>query len=86
MEKGARKQEIQKKNVMRRLLSKNFLPVQRIQLAASAKEAGRADGRGRDEAAAKIRSRGRMDAENRCWVSELLAAADCEKSLDSHRM
>ena len=34
----------------------------------------------------KIRSRVRMDAENRCWVSELLAAADCEKSLDSHRM
>ena len=29
----------------------------------------------------KIRSRGRMDAENRCWVSELLAAADCEKKL-----
>ena len=27
----------------------------------------------------KIRSRGRMDAENRWWVSELLAA-DCEKA------
>ena len=64
MEKGARKQEIQKKNVMRRLLSKNFLPVQRIQLAASAKEAGRADGRGRDEAAAKNGNHERSDKEN----------------------
>ena len=44
MEKGAQKQEIQNKNVVKRLLSKNFLPVQRIQLEASAKEAGRADG------------------------------------------
>ena len=27
----------------------------------------------------KIRPKGRMDAENRCWVSELLAA-DCERA------
>ena len=38
----------------------------------------------RDEAR-KIRSKGGLDAENRWWVSELLAE-DCEKSVDSHRM
>ena len=37
----------------RRLLGKNFLPVQRIQIAASAKQAGGANRRGGDEAAAK---------------------------------
>ena len=53
------------------------------------KQAGLVNKRRRDEAAAKnedlegfneeIRSRGRMDAENRWWVTELLAA-DCEKA------
>ena len=51
MEKGAQKQEIQNKKMVRGLLGKNFLFVQRIQFAASAKQAGRVDGRGRDEAA-----------------------------------
>ena len=54
MEEGAQKQEIQNKKVMRKLLGKNFLLVQRIQLAASAKQAGGANGRRRDNAAAKI--------------------------------
>ena len=66
-----------------------FFFVQRMQLAACAKQAGGVNGRRRDEAAAKIedyegltkksRSKGRMDAENRWWVTELLAA-DCEKA------
>ena len=33
----------------------------------------------------KIKSKGRMDAKNRWWVAELLAA-DCEKSMGSRRM
>ena len=87
MEKGAQKQELQNKNVGRRLLGKIFLFVSRIQLAASTKQAGGVNGRRREEAAAKnsdyersrkIRSKRRMDAENRWWVSESLAE-DCEK-------
>ena len=46
MEKGAQKQEIQNKKVERRLLGKNLLFVLRIQLAASVKHAGGANGRG----------------------------------------
>ena len=45
MEVGAQKQEIQNKKVVRGLLGKHFLFVERIQLAATAKQAGRADGR-----------------------------------------
>ena len=44
MEEGTRKQEIQIKKVERRLLDKNFLFVQRIQLAASAKQAAAKSG------------------------------------------
>ena len=33
----------------------------------------------------KVRSKGRMDANNNWWVSELLAA-DCEKSVAPSRM
>ena len=44
MEKGAQKQEIQSRKVGRRWLGKNFLLVEIRQLAASAKQAGRADG------------------------------------------
>ena len=73
----------------RRLLGKNFSPcLERVQLAAFAKQAGEVNRRGGDEAAAKdghhedlvekIRSKERMDAKNRWWVSELLAE-DCEK-------
>ena len=74
----------------RRLLDNKFLLVKRIQLAAHAKQAGGVNGSTRDEAAAKNEnyegfdekntSKGRMDAENRWWVAELLAA-DCEKAL-----
>ena len=89
MEESAQKQEIQNKKVERKLLGKNFLFVWRIQPAASAKQAGGVDGSRGDEAAAKngdyersdeeIRSKGRMEAENRWWVSELLGT-DCEKA------
>ena len=73
-EKGAQKQEIQSKKVVRRLLGKKFLFVWRIQLAPSAEQAGGVNGRGRDEAAAKNGDYERSDKD-----SELLAA-DCEKA------
>ena len=93
MEEGAQKQEKQNKKVGRRLLSQNLRLVQRIQLAAAGKQSGGVCERGRDEVAAKnadydisdeenLRSKGRMDAENKWWVTELLAA-DCEKSSSS---
>ena len=73
----------------RRLLGKNLRFVQRVQLAASAKQAGGVNGRRRDEAAAmnedyegfdeEDQIKGRMDAESRWWVTALLAA-DCEKA------
>ena len=63
MEKGAQKQEIQIMNVGRRLVRKNFLFGQRIQLAASTKQAGGANGKGRDEAAAAENGE-RSDKEN----------------------
>ena len=69
-----------------KLLGKNFLPVQRMQLAAAAKQAGGVGERRRRERmktvknlTKKIRSKGRMEAESRWWVCELLAA-DCEKA------
>ena len=86
MEEGAKKKK-QNQKVERRLLGKNLLSVQRIQLAASAKQAGGVKGGRREQQrmktlkdlTKKIRSKGRMDAESRWWVSELLAA-DCEKA------
>ena len=74
----------------RRLLGNTFLFVERIQLAAFAKQTGGVNRRGGDEAAAKDgyheRSdkenqikKGRIDANNRWWVAELLAK-DCEKA------
>ena len=45
MEDGTRKHEIQNMKVERRLLGKKFLVVWRIQLAASAKQAGGVNGR-----------------------------------------
>ena len=45
MEDGTRKHEIQNMEVERRLLGKKFLVVWRIQLAASAKQAGGVNGR-----------------------------------------
>ena len=51
MEGGAQKQQIQNKKVVRRLPGKNFLFVQRVQLAATAEQAGGAGGSRRDEAA-----------------------------------
>ena len=73
----------------RRLLGKNFRFVQRIQPAASAKHAWGFDGEREEmkrqermkvmkDMTKKIRSKERMDAENRWCVAELLAA-DCEK-------
>ena len=64
MEEGAQKQQIQNKKVVRRLLGKNFLLVQRIQLAASAKRAGGVSGRGGYEAAAKDGDHERSEKEN----------------------
>ena len=62
---GVRKnKKYRRKKVMRRLLGKNFLFVQRIQLPASAKQAGGVNGRGRDEAAAKNDDYERSDEEN----------------------
>ena len=90
MEAGAQKQEKQHKKVVRRLLGQNLRLVQRIQLAAAAKQAGGVGERRRrrDEAAAKNENYERSDNEiqvrrkngrSRWWVSELLAA-DCEKA------
>ena len=81
MEAGAQKQEIQNRKGARRLLGKNLRFVQRVQLAAAAKQAEGVGGRRRDikDLTKKIRSKGRMDAESRWWVTELLAA-DCEKA------
>ena len=67
------------------IAGQDFLLVWRIQLAALAKQAGGVDRRGADEAAAakrmgimkdlikKIRSKERMDAQNRWWIAEFLA-------------
>ena len=49
----AQKQEIQNEKVERRPLGKNLRFVQRVQPAASAKQAGGVNKKGRDEAAAK---------------------------------
>ena len=64
MEEGEQKQEILNEKVVRRLRSENFLFVWRIQLAASAKQAGGVNGRRRDEAAAMNGSHGRSDEED----------------------
>ena len=73
---------------MRRLLGKIFRIVPGISPAASEKHARRFDRRRGDEAAAKNEDyegydkedqNKRMDADNRWWVAELLAA-DCEKA------
>ena len=64
MEAGAQKQEIQNKKVVRRLLGKNLRLVQRVQLAATAKQAGGFGGRRRDEAAAKNEDYEGFDKEN----------------------
>ena len=73
-EKGAQKQEIQNKKVVRRLLGKTFLFVQRIQLAASAMQTGELTEEEEmtqqqrmvimKDLMRKIRSKGRMDAKN----------------------
>ena len=52
VEAGAQTQDIQNKKVVRKLMGKNLRPVQRVQLAAAAKQAGGC-GERRDEAAAK---------------------------------
>ena len=64
VEPGAQKQEIQNKKVERRLLGKNLRFVQRVQLAATAKQAGGVKGRRRDEAAAKNEDYETSDKEN----------------------
>ena len=64
MVKGAQKQEIHNKKVVRRLLGKNLRLVQRVHLAAAVKQAGGVGGRRRDEAAAKNEDYERSDKEN----------------------
>ena len=64
MEDGTRQHEIQNMEVERRLLVKKFLVFWRIQLAASAKQAGGVNRRRRDEAAAKNGDYERSDKEN----------------------
>ena len=72
---------------MTRLLGKNFLLVERIQLAAFAKQTGGEEEEMKQQQRMtivkdlikKIRSKGRMDAQNRSWVAEL-PARDCEKA------
>ena len=77
----------------RRWLGNNLRIVERVQPAVSATHARRFHGGRRNEEAAKkvmknmmkkIRSKGRVDAENRWWVAELLAA-DCEKGWSSQK-
>ena len=63
MEKSAKKQETQNKEVERRLLGETFLLVQRIQFAATAKQARGANRRGGYEAAAKDGHHERSDKE-----------------------
>ena len=75
--------------VERRLLGKNFFLVQRIQLAAAAMNQEKSTEEEETKQQQRmmmmkdlvknIRSEGRMDAQSRWWVSELLAA-DCEKA------
>ena len=62
MEACAKKQEVQDAKMERSLLGKNLRLVQRVHCSVWTK---------------KLRSKGRMDAENRWWVAELLVA-DCE--------
>ena len=65
MEEGAQKQEVQnKKKLERRVLGKNVRFVQRVQLAADAKQAVRVNGRRRDEAVAKDENYEGFDEEN----------------------
>ena len=64
MEAVAQKHERQNKKVGRRLLGQNLRLVQRIQLPATAKQAGGVGGRRRDEAAAKNEDYERSDKEN----------------------
>ena len=87
MEEGAEKQEIQKKQVERRLLGNNFLFCLQ-NTTCSVCKVGRIGGRRRDEAAAKDGYHERSDKENQIirkdgcqnrWWAELLAKA-CEKA------
>ena len=65
MEDGAQKQVVQnKKKMERRVLGKNLRFIQRVQLAADAKQAGGVNGRRRDEAVAKDENYEGFDAEN----------------------
>ena len=59
MDKSAKKQEIQNKKVVRRLLGETFLLVQRIQFAAVAKQAGGANRRGGSKKATKWQNNGK---------------------------
>ena len=90
MEEGAQGQETQNKKMERRLLGKIFCLVQRVynlqRLESKQEELEEGEEmkqqqrmRIMKDLTKKIRSKGRMDAENRCWVTELLAA-DREKA------
>ena len=89
MEEGAQKQKIQTKKVEPKIAGQEFVLVERVQLAASAMQAGGVNGRRRDEAAAKNDDYEKSDKENivqrkngrtnKWWVSDLVVA-DCEKA------
>ena len=65
MEAGAQKQEKQNNKVERKLMAQNLRLVQRIQLAAAAKQAGGVgERRTRDEAVVKNEDYERSDEEN----------------------
>ena len=57
--------------------ARNFLRVQRVQLAAEQNHAGKRNRKGKNQATAKNEAKGRMDANSIWWVSDLLAA-DCK--------
>ena len=80
MEACAKKQDVQNTKVERRLLGNNFRIVQRIHEDAT--EGGEMKRQQRmkvmEDMTKKVRSNGRMDADKRWSVAELLAV-DCEK-------
>ena len=88
MEACAKKQDVQNTKVVKRLLGKDFPSRQKNlqRLKSMHEDSTEGEEMKRQQRmmivrdmTKKIRSKGRMDAENRWWVAELLAA-DCEKA------
>ena len=94
MEAGAQKQKVQDTKVRRRLLGKNLRFVQRVQLAATAKQAGGFVGRRRDEAAAKNEDYEGCDEEHQmltadggllsCWRQIVRERGSVQKKKKKH--